>query len=388
MALRIAMMAETRPEVVAQVESVMRSRLSAVGAQEYAAAGGVKSLADILNHSDRSTERNVLDELAKADGELAEEIRLLLFTFEDVVKLDDRSIQMVLKEVDQKDLAIALRGVSEDVRGAHLLEHVRARRRAAARGDRLPAAAAQARGRGGAGPHRRRRAPPRGGRRDRHLARLPAARTRWSRRWPPSSSTSRRSSRRLRRVLAERRGRRRHGDARRRRARTPSSCARPRAPRASPPAMPRRWPRWSRRSPRWPQAVAGRARRSRSRPPSELERQAVELGLALAEKVLAGALAVEPERVRRGRARRAARARRARAGHRARQPGRSRARARGDGRAARRRSAASSTASSRPSAASRRGGCVVRTPEGDVDARVETKLERAREVVAAALGRS
>src|SRR3954462_8890559 len=115
-ALRIAMMAETRPEVVAQVKNVMRSRLTAVGAQEYAAAGGVKSLADILNSSDRTTERNVLNELAKADSELAEEIRLLLFTFEDVVKLNDRSIQMVLKEVDQKDLAIALRGVNEDVR--------------------------------------------------------------------------------------------------------------------------------------------------------------------------------------------------------------------------------------------------------------------------------
>jgi flagellar motor switch protein FliG len=115
-AMRIAMMGETRPEVVAQVESVMRSRLSAVGAQEYAVAGGVSALADILNSADRTTERNVLDELAKADSELAEEIRLLLFTFEDVVKLDDRSIQMVLKEVDQKDLAIALRGVSEDVR--------------------------------------------------------------------------------------------------------------------------------------------------------------------------------------------------------------------------------------------------------------------------------
>jgi flagellar motor switch protein FliG len=116
-ALRIALMGETRPEVVAQVENVMRSRLSAVGAQEYATAGGVKALADILNGSDRSTERNVLDELAKADSELAEEIRLLLFTFEDVVKLDDRSIQMVLKEVDQKDLAIALRGVPADVAG-------------------------------------------------------------------------------------------------------------------------------------------------------------------------------------------------------------------------------------------------------------------------------
>jgi flagellar motor switch protein FliG len=116
-ARRVAKMAETRPEVVSQVESVMRQKLSNVIAQEYAAAGGVKSLADILNHSDRTTERNVLDELAKTEAELAEEVRLLLFTFEDVVKLDDRSIQMVLKEVDQKDLAIALRGVSEDVRG-------------------------------------------------------------------------------------------------------------------------------------------------------------------------------------------------------------------------------------------------------------------------------
>ncbi len=116
-ARRVAKMAETRPEVVTQVESVMRHKLSSIVSQEYAAAGGVKSLADILNHSDRTTERNVLDELAKTESLLAEEVRLLLFTFEDVVKLDDRSIQMVLKEVDQKDLAIALRGVSEDVRG-------------------------------------------------------------------------------------------------------------------------------------------------------------------------------------------------------------------------------------------------------------------------------
>jgi flagellar motor switch protein FliG len=115
-ALRVARMAETRPEVVSHVETVMRQKLSNIVAQEYAAAGGVKSLADILNHSDRTTERNVLDELAKAEAELADEVRLLLFTFEDVVKLDDRSIQMVLKEVDQKDLAIALRGVNEDVR--------------------------------------------------------------------------------------------------------------------------------------------------------------------------------------------------------------------------------------------------------------------------------
>src|SRR3954466_14624941 len=115
-ARRVAKMTETRPEVVSQVETVMRQKLSNVIGEEDASAGGVKSLADILNHSDRTTERNVLDELAKTESELADEVRLLLFTFEDVVKLDDRSIQMVLKEVDQKDLAIALRGVSEDVR--------------------------------------------------------------------------------------------------------------------------------------------------------------------------------------------------------------------------------------------------------------------------------
>lgn len=115
-ARRVALMAETRPEVVEHVETVMRQKLSNIVAQEYAAAGGVKSLADILNNADRTTERNVLDELAKSHAELAEEVRLLLFTFEDVVKLDDRSIQMILKEVDQKDLAIALRGVNEDVR--------------------------------------------------------------------------------------------------------------------------------------------------------------------------------------------------------------------------------------------------------------------------------
>ena len=115
-ARRVAKMADTRPEVVTHVETIMRQKLSNIDAQEYSAAGGVKSLADILTHSDRTTERNVLDELAKTESDLAEEVRLLLFTFEDVVKLDDRSIQMVLKEVDQKDLAIALRGVGPDVR--------------------------------------------------------------------------------------------------------------------------------------------------------------------------------------------------------------------------------------------------------------------------------
>ena len=115
-AIRIARMGETAPDVVKQVESVMKKKLDSVVQQEYSTAGGIKSLAEILNHTDRSTERNVLDSLTEADEELAAEVRRLLFVFEDVVKLDDRSIQLVLREADQKDLALALRGVNDDVK--------------------------------------------------------------------------------------------------------------------------------------------------------------------------------------------------------------------------------------------------------------------------------
>ena len=115
-ALRIARMGETNPDVVKQVESVMKKKLDSVVQQEYSSAGGIKSLAEILNHADRSTERNVLDALTESDEELAAEVRRLLFVFEDIVKLDDRSIQLVLREADQKDLALALRGVNDDVK--------------------------------------------------------------------------------------------------------------------------------------------------------------------------------------------------------------------------------------------------------------------------------
>jgi len=115
-ALRIARMGETSPDVVKQVENVIRQKLASVVQQEYSVAGGVKSLAEILNHADRSTERNVLDSLGETDEELAAEVRRLLFVFEDVVKLDDRAIQLVLREADQKDLALALRGVNDEVK--------------------------------------------------------------------------------------------------------------------------------------------------------------------------------------------------------------------------------------------------------------------------------
>jgi flagellar motor switch protein FliG len=115
-AVRIARMTETRPEVIKEVEAVVRQKLSAVISQEYAASGGVQSLVDILNHADRPTERNILETLGDADEDLAEEVRKLLFVFEDIVKLDDRSIQLVLREVETKDLALALRGVSDEVK--------------------------------------------------------------------------------------------------------------------------------------------------------------------------------------------------------------------------------------------------------------------------------
>lgn len=125
--LRIARMSETSPTVIRAVETVMRQKLSNVLSEEYASSGGVRSLAEILNHADRPTERNVLETLAQSDEELADEIRALLFVFEDIVKLDDRSLQTVLKGVEDADLALALRGVPEEVR-EKVLDNVSERR--------------------------------------------------------------------------------------------------------------------------------------------------------------------------------------------------------------------------------------------------------------------
>ena len=115
-ALRIAVMGQTPPDVVREVARVMEAKLETVLRQEYSAAGGVGSLAEILNNSDRGAERNILEHLAEVDAELAEEVRSLLFVFEDLLRLDDRTIQLILKEVDSKDLSVALRGSSEQVK--------------------------------------------------------------------------------------------------------------------------------------------------------------------------------------------------------------------------------------------------------------------------------
>jgi flagellar motor switch protein FliG len=114
-ALRIARMGETSAKVIQRVEEVLRHKLHAAGEQEYSAAGGTKALAGILNQADRTTERNVLENLATADQELAEEVRGMLFVFEDLVKLEERAIQQVLRDADQKDLVLALRGAPQEV---------------------------------------------------------------------------------------------------------------------------------------------------------------------------------------------------------------------------------------------------------------------------------
>lgn len=113
-ARRIALMDRVPPEVVREIENILERKLSMV-VQHEQAAGGIKTLVDILNRVDRSTEKTILQELEVSDPELADEVRKRMFVFEDIVKLHDSAIQRVLREVDTKDLAKAMRGASEEV---------------------------------------------------------------------------------------------------------------------------------------------------------------------------------------------------------------------------------------------------------------------------------
>jgi flagellar motor switch protein FliG len=116
-AQRIAKMDRTSPEVIEQVESILERKLSTVIQQaDFTSAGGIQTLVDILNRSDRATERLILEGLENNDAELADEVRNRMFIFEDIITLDDRSVQLVLRQVDAKELAIALKGVDQKVR--------------------------------------------------------------------------------------------------------------------------------------------------------------------------------------------------------------------------------------------------------------------------------
>ncbi|HHW40338.1 MAG TPA: flagellar motor switch protein FliG [Syntrophomonadaceae bacterium] len=114
-ARRLALMDRTSPEILREVEKVLERKLSSVVTQDYTSAGGVKSLVEVLNRVDRATEKTIIETLEVQDPELAEEVKKLMFVFEDIVQLDDRAVQLVLREVDSHDLALALKGAGEQV---------------------------------------------------------------------------------------------------------------------------------------------------------------------------------------------------------------------------------------------------------------------------------
>jgi flagellar motor switch protein FliG len=112
---RIATMDRTSPEVLREVERVLEKKLSTLSSEDYTTAGGVDSIVEILNLVDRASEKQIIEALEDEDPELAEEIKKRMFVFEDIVMLDDRAIQKVLREVDSQELAKALKSVDTEV---------------------------------------------------------------------------------------------------------------------------------------------------------------------------------------------------------------------------------------------------------------------------------
>ncbi|MCR5468447.1 MAG: flagellar motor switch protein FliG [Lachnospiraceae bacterium] len=119
-AKRIATMDRTSPDVIKEVESVLERKLSSLINQDYTIVGGVDSVVNILNTVDRSTEKHIMESLEIEVPELADEIRKKMFVFEDILLLDDRAIQRVLRDVENSDLAIALKGANEEVQNVIL----------------------------------------------------------------------------------------------------------------------------------------------------------------------------------------------------------------------------------------------------------------------------
>jgi len=113
---RIATMQQTSPEIIHEVETGLEHRMASVMSQQFENAGGAASVAEILNVVDRSTERSILENLAQEDPDLVEEIRRLMFVFEDISKFADRDIQSVLKNVESSQWAMALKGASEELK--------------------------------------------------------------------------------------------------------------------------------------------------------------------------------------------------------------------------------------------------------------------------------
>lgn len=119
-ARRIAQMDRTSPDVIKQVEKVLERKLSSLVNQDYTIVGGVDAIVSILNSVDRGTEKHIMETLEVEEPELADEIRKKMFVFEDILSLDDRAIQRVLRDVDNSDLALALKGATEEVQNVIL----------------------------------------------------------------------------------------------------------------------------------------------------------------------------------------------------------------------------------------------------------------------------
>jgi len=115
-AKRIATMDSTSPEIISQVEQVLERNVSASVAEDYTQTGGIQTVVEVLNGVDRSTERTILDTLEVQDPDLAEEIKKRMFVFEDIVILDNRAIQRVIREVENEDLRLSLRVASDEVK--------------------------------------------------------------------------------------------------------------------------------------------------------------------------------------------------------------------------------------------------------------------------------
>lgn len=129
-ARRIAQMDRTSPEIISQVERVLEKKVSSSSVnQDYTQTGGIASIVNVLNGVDRTTEKNILEQLEEHDSDLAEEIKKRMFVFEDIVVLDDRAIQRVIRESENEDLILAMRTASEEVK--ELLFHNMSERMAA-----------------------------------------------------------------------------------------------------------------------------------------------------------------------------------------------------------------------------------------------------------------
>lgn len=114
-ARRIAQMDRTSPDVIKEVERVLERKLASLVNQDYTIVGGVDAIVEILNAVDRGTEKHIVETLEVEDPELADEIRKKMFVFEDILSLDDRAIQRVLRDIDNNDIAVALKNANEEV---------------------------------------------------------------------------------------------------------------------------------------------------------------------------------------------------------------------------------------------------------------------------------